>query len=344
MNVDFPTPGTPEMPTRTVGECTPTRLVLGERGQQLAGLLAVPRAGRLDERDRLRDRGPVARADALDELLDARSRHQWSELLPQLGQEVECRLGDDRAGQEHRGRAHLLQRRDVVGRDDAADHDHDVVAAGLGQRRLQRRQQREVARRERRDADDVHVVVDRLLGDLLGRGEQRPHVDVEAHVGERRDDHLLAAVVAVLAHLGDQDARTPSLGLGELGGRVEDLRRRGAARRVSRTRLVPEHSRDRTDHGLVTPVDLLQRVGDLADRGLRAGRVDRQREQVAVERVTAARPGLGASWSAPRACGVPRRRPARRAAARAWRSAGGRRRRCRPAARRACPRRRAGRC
>gem|GEM_PF-4268745 len=33
---------------------------------------------------------------------------------------------------------------------------------------------------------DVHVGVDGLLGDLLGRGEQRSDVDVEAHVGERR--------------------------------------------------------------------------------------------------------------------------------------------------------------
>ena len=116
-----------------------------------------------------------------------------------------------------------LQRRDVVGRDHAADHDHDVGPALLGERLLERRQQREVAGRQRGDADDVHVGVDRLLGDLLGRGEQRPDVDVEAHVGERRDDDLLAAVVAVLAHLGDQDARPAALGLRELLGRVEDL-------------------------------------------------------------------------------------------------------------------------
>ena len=48
-----------------------------------------------------------------------------------------------------------------------------------------------------------------------GRLEQRPDIDVEAEVGERGGDHLLAAVVAVLAHLGDQDARAPALGRGE---------------------------------------------------------------------------------------------------------------------------------
>ena len=40
-----------------------------------------------------------------------------------------------------------------------------------------------------------------------GRREQRADVDVEAEIGEGRGDHLLAAVVAVLADLGDQDAR-----------------------------------------------------------------------------------------------------------------------------------------
>jgi hypothetical protein len=37
---------------------------------------------------------------------------------------------------------------------------------------------------------------------FFGRLEQRPHVDVEAEVGERRGDHLGAAVVAILAELG----------------------------------------------------------------------------------------------------------------------------------------------
>ena len=49
-----------------------------------------------------------------------------------------------------------------------------------------------------------------------GVGEQRADVDVEAEVGEGGGDHLLAAVVAVLAHLGDQDARPAAVGLGEL--------------------------------------------------------------------------------------------------------------------------------
>ena len=75
--------------------------------------------------------------------------------------------------------------------------------------------ERQVAGGQRRHADDVDVGLDGLPGDLLGRLEQRADVDVEAEVGERRGDHLLAAVVAVLAHLGDEDARPAALRLGE---------------------------------------------------------------------------------------------------------------------------------
>lgn len=74
-----------------------------------------------------------------------------------------------------------------------------------------------------RHAHDVHVGVDRLLGDLLRCGEQRADIDVEAHVGERRDDDLLTAIVTVLSHLGDQDARATPFGLLERLGGVDDL-------------------------------------------------------------------------------------------------------------------------
>ena len=226
----------------------------------------------------------------------------------------------------------------VVGRDDAADHDHDVRAALLLQRLLQRGSRVRWPAASERDPDDVHVGVDRLLGDLLGGGEQRADVDVEAHVGEGADHDLLAAVVAVLAHLGDQDPGAATLGLLELLGGLDDLLHEVAAGRPG---LVPEHAADRTDHGLVAAVDLLQRRGDLPDRGLGAGRVDGELQQVAVS-VAPIRP-LGCGQRLERAAHR-RRRRARRAAARAWRSAGGRRRRCRPAARRAGPRPRGGRC
>jgi hypothetical protein len=59
--------------------------------------------------------------------------------------------------------------------------------------------------------DDVHVVLDGLARGLLRGLEQRTHVHIEAQVGVGRGHHLGAAVVAVLAHLGDHDARPPPL-------------------------------------------------------------------------------------------------------------------------------------
>ena len=59
----------------------------------------------------------------------------------------------------------------------------------------------------------MHVVVDRLPGDLFGGLEQRADVHVETEVGERGGDHLLAAVMTVLAHLGNQDAGTTAFAL-----------------------------------------------------------------------------------------------------------------------------------
>src|SRR5260221_287335 len=63
----------------------------------------------------------------------------------------------------------------------------------------------------------MHVVVDRLPRHLTGRGEQWPDVDGKAEISESRGDHFLAAVVAVLADLGDQDAWRAALLLCEGG-------------------------------------------------------------------------------------------------------------------------------
>ena len=66
-----------------------------------------------------------------------------------------------------------------------------------------------------RHADDVDVVLDRLARRFLGGLEQRADIDVEADIGEGGGDDLGAAVVAVLAELGDQHARPPPLVAGE---------------------------------------------------------------------------------------------------------------------------------
>ena len=62
----------------------------------------------------------------------------------------------------------------------------------------------------------MHVVLDRLAGGFGRRCEQRADIDVEAEIGKGGGDHLLAAVVAVLADLGDQDARAAAFVVLEL--------------------------------------------------------------------------------------------------------------------------------
>ena len=69
--------------------------------------------------------------------------------------------------------------------------------------------------RKRRHTDDVHVVVRCLVRELFGRLEQRADVDVETDVGERRCDHLLSAIVTVLAHLADEHTWPTPLGLAD---------------------------------------------------------------------------------------------------------------------------------
>jgi hypothetical protein len=53
--------------------------------------------------------------------------------------------------------------------------------------------------------------------DFLRRLEHVGQIDLEAHVGKGRGDDLGAAVVAVLAHLGDEDMRLAAHRLGDLG-------------------------------------------------------------------------------------------------------------------------------
>ena len=71
----------------------------------------------------------------------------------------------------------------------------------------------EVGGGERGDAQNVYVVLDRLPRGFFGGRKQRSDVDVETDIGEGRCNHLLAAVVAVLADLGDQDSRPAPFGI-----------------------------------------------------------------------------------------------------------------------------------
>ena len=71
----------------------------------------------------------------------------------------------------------------------------------------------------------------------------------------------------------------------------------------ARSRLLPVDAGDRPDRRRMPTVDLLERVGDLADGGLGPGRVDGEREQVArlaVGRLASARRGRASTSPASR--------------------------------------------
>ena len=110
------------------------------------------------------------------------------------------------AGPEQLADALLLQRGHVFGGDDSATGDQDVGPPHLVQELADPGKQRHVRAGENREADHVHVLLHRRGRDHLGRLVQ-PGVDhLHAGVAQRGGHHLGAAVVAVEAGLGDQDA------------------------------------------------------------------------------------------------------------------------------------------
>src|SRR4051794_15096648 len=219
MNVDFPTPGTPEMPMRVAfpaygASCTSTSWASSRWSARLDStrVMARARSAREPSRTRSTQRATSARGGAGSAMVGRGQPQAGRQRAEQLGR----RLGDDRPGRVDRvgpGRAQLLE---VLGGDDPAHHDHHVRPPEGVELAAQGRDEREVPGGRGVDPDDVGIRLDRLPGDLLGRLEEGAHVDVEAEVGERRRDDLLAPVVAVLAHLRDEDARTPALEAFEL--------------------------------------------------------------------------------------------------------------------------------
>ena len=101
----------------------------------------------------------------------------------------------------------------------------------------------------------MDVVLDRLARGLRRGREQRTDVDIEAEIGEGGRDHLLSAVMAVLADLGHQDARPAALVGFELGDEL--LHARNRFRHGADLPLVD--ARDRLDLGAVPAEDPLQR-------------------------------------------------------------------------------------
>jgi hypothetical protein len=124
-------------------------------------------------------------------------------------------LGNDGPGRKNRVGAGVAQQGEVLARDHAADGDHRLVKTELAEGLFQRRDEREVAGGERRNANDMDLLLGRKRRHLLRSRKQRPDFDVEPEVGERRGNDLLPAVMSILAHLGDQNPGSAALVLGE---------------------------------------------------------------------------------------------------------------------------------
>ena len=118
---------------------------------------------------------------------------------------------------------HRPERRGVARGDRAPHHDRDVAGVRRPEPLEEAPRQREVRAREHRQADDVHVLLDRLGDQLVGRPlEPRVH-DLDPGVPERVRDDLGPAVVPVEAGLRDQHpertVRHPGVTAGVKAGR-----------------------------------------------------------------------------------------------------------------------------
>ena len=130
--------------------------------------------------------------------------------------------------------------------------------------------------RERADADDMDIVLDGHAGGFVGLLEERADVDIEAEVGEGGGDDLGSAVVAVLAHFGEQDARAAAVVFLEGGGEVAEFLDLGIG---SEFGLV--NAAHGADDGLVALEGFFERIGNFAECGAGAGGFDGKGEQVA---------------------------------------------------------------
>src|SRR5690242_21215203 len=145
-----------------------------------------------------------------------------------------------------------------------------------------------MCRRQRRNADDVYVVLDRLARRLDRRCEQGADIDIETEIGEGGGNDFLPAVVTVLADLGDQDAWAAAFIVFELGDKLPhpfDRVRHAANRHAG---LPSIDTGNRLDLGLMAAESLFQRQRNLAHGRLGARRIDRQRQQITVAAAGAA--------------------------------------------------------
>ncbi len=127
------------------------------------------------------------------------------------------RGGDRRTGSENGLDSGIVEKIVVAGGNDASGHHHDILAALFPQFGDQGRDQGLVTGGETGGADDMDIIFDGHLGRFFRGLEHRADIDVKAQVGIGAGDHLEAPVMAILAHLGDQQPRASALGLEKFG-------------------------------------------------------------------------------------------------------------------------------
>mmetsp|Transcript_7682 Transcript_7682/g.12905 ORF Transcript_7682/g.12905 Transcript_7682/m.12905 type:complete len:637 (+) Transcript_7682:3-1913(+) len=164
----------------------------------------------------------------------------------------------------------------LVGNDTSTDEDH--VGDTLCLEFLDElRDQRLVSSSLTTDADGVHISVDSLASNFLGGLEKRSNVDVKAEISKTSGDDLLATIVTVLAHLGDEETRTTTKLFSKAVDAVND---RGDV--VLGAVLTGISSTDETVvRSVTTPLGThLEGLGDLTDSGTETSSFDGELEEV----------------------------------------------------------------
>ena len=119
----------------------------------------------------------------------------------------------------------------------------------------------------------MHIVFYRQTGDLFWCGEHRTEIDIEAEIGVGAGDHFRAAIVTILAHLGDQDPRSATIFREELFGlRNDGVELIGGF--VGLVIALRNHPGDALAGNQIAVKSGFQRVGDLTERGANAGGVN----------------------------------------------------------------------
>ena len=137
-------------------------------------------------------------------------------MLSKRTYDLRRRLADHGTRSKDGDHALLKQRRIVARRNHATNDNQDVGTAQARELFAQLRHECQMAGSQRADADNVNIVLDGMARGLGRSAKQRADVDVEPQVGKRAGNHLLTAIVSILAHFCDEDSRPTPVGNGKL--------------------------------------------------------------------------------------------------------------------------------